>query len=115
MISIILFFVIVALIAVGLWWSITRIVRKPDTVTNTITGERQCPACLGAIPDAATKCMHCGEDLPNRNRQIIRLAALVVVGLIIGAIWVNYSQDQSRQRAEDDVDEYLECLNNPYC
>jgi len=25
---------------------------------------RKCPACLGRVPEGASKCRHCGSDLP---------------------------------------------------
>lgn len=60
---------------------------------------KQCPFCIGQIPDAAVKCQHCGEWVDGRahaseselgraaNRFINFKIAMTFVGLILGLLF----------------------------
>jgi uncharacterized membrane protein YvbJ len=60
---------------------------------------KQCPFCMGQVPDAALKCQHCGEWLDGRasggeselgraaNRYINLKIAMTVIGLILALLF----------------------------
>jgi uncharacterized membrane protein YvbJ len=59
---------------------------------------KQCPFCIGQIPDAAVKCQHCGDWVDGRksggeselartvNRLLKLKLAMMVVGLIAAVL-----------------------------
>lgn len=53
---------------------------------------KQCPFCMGEIPDAAAKCQHCGEWVDGRARQTGDLGRAanryVSFSIIMGAVVV---------------------------
>ena len=62
---------------------------------------KQCPLCLGQIPDAAVKCQHCGEWVDGRgtsgggdqlgraaNRYVSFTIVMGVIGLIVALFFV---------------------------
>jgi hypothetical protein len=53
---------------------------------------KQCPLCLGQIPDAAVKCQHCGEWVDGRPREKTELGRaanrFVTFSIVMGIVAV---------------------------
>jgi uncharacterized membrane protein YvbJ len=79
---------------------------------------KQCPLCLGQIPDAALKCQHCGEWIDGRaaggsselgralNRLISVKIAIALIGLVLALLFFFLIWLPERNKFQRDFDNF---------
>lgn len=79
---------------------------------------KQCPLCLGEIPDQAVKCRHCGEWVDGRptgaqsdlgqvaNRYINYKIAMTIIGLILSLLFFLFIWLPGWNRAQKGFDNF---------
>lgn len=74
---------------------------------------KACRECLGDIPEAATRCMHCGVRQKPLNPFVV-VASIALIAISVLAI-LNVYGKVTQSRSEDTdrrMDHVAECINN---
>jgi large conductance mechanosensitive channel len=58
--AVISFLIIAAVVYFFVVMPLERLLKKPDTAERDV---RACPECLGTVPSAARRCMHCTSEI----------------------------------------------------